>query len=167
MAADSTCLVLILQVPTMEIIDLPGIKSTPPEAKAMTEGLVREYLAQEHTLALCVVDAACPELTSSQGIGFVIELKKEASTIVTLTKADLLDSTNIERQLVRRVLKKTGEAIDKFAGCVAVINRSHHDKLTLIEAGNEEERTFQNKVFSKMPNNMRQHEAALKHNLGI
>ena len=155
------------EVPTMEIIDLPGIKSTPVEAKLMTEQIVKEYLAEEETLALCVVDATCPELTSSQGIGFVIEQKKEASTIVTLTKCDLLDRTNIERQLVRRVLKKTGEAIDKFAGCVAVINRSHHDEVTLVEAGQEEERTFQTKVFAKIPQNMRQHEAAIRDNIRI
>ena len=151
----------------MEIIDLPGIKAIPPEAKMMTERLVKHFLAQEHTLALCVVDATCPDLSGQQGIGFVIEQKKEASTIATLTKADLLDRTTIERQLVRRVLKKTGEGIDRFAGCVAVINRTHHDELMLIEAGNEEERTFQSKVFSKMPQNMRQHESAIRHSLGI
>ncbi|KAK9833948.1 hypothetical protein WJX74_010630 [Apatococcus lobatus] len=154
-------------VPTMEIIDLPGIKSTPPAARAMTEQIVKDYLAEEATLALCVVDATCPELTSSQGIGFVIDQKKEARTIVTLTKSDLLDRTNIERQLVRRVLKKTGEAIDKFAGCVAVINRRHHDQVTLLEAGEEEERTFRSKVFDKIPQNMKQYETALRGNIGI
>ena len=103
----------------MEIIDLPGIKSVPPEAKKMTEQLVQRYLAEEHTLALCVVDATCPDLCGQQAIGFVVAARKEAQTIVTLTKADLLDPNTLEKQLVRRVLRKADEAImGKFAGCV-------------------------------------------------
>ncbi|KAK9833897.1 hypothetical protein WJX74_009328 [Apatococcus lobatus] len=153
--------------PTMEIIDLLGIRSTPPAARAMTEQIVKDYLAEEGTLALCVVDATCPELTSSQGIGFVIDQQKEAHTIVTLTKSDKLDWPDIERQVVRRVFKKTEEAIDNLRAAWPSSTEAHHDQVRLLEASGEEQRTFRSKVFDKIPQNMRQFETALRGNIGI
>ncbi|KAK9844227.1 hypothetical protein WJX84_005276 [Apatococcus fuscideae] len=116
-------------VPTMEIVDLPGIRERPADAKQMTTAIVNEYLADEETLVLCVVDATFADLTSAQSIRFVETWRKQDKTIIVLTKADVLHESEIEAKLMQRVLgQQSDEDIGCFAGCVAVINRKHHDQ---------------------------------------
>lgn len=131
-------------LPTMEVIDFPGIKEG--RLKADIVGMISDYLALDETLVLCVV-AVTYDLDSSQAIQLVREHRKEAKTIITLTKADILHPTQVDQQIIQRVLG-AGEDITGFAGCVAVINRQHQDQVTLLEADDVELRMFRSRVFN-------------------
>ena len=141
----------------LEFIDLPGIVAAPAEKQQQTEGLVNKYLQNKDTLVICVEEATCGNLDGGQALGLVLRAQKSKHTIVALTKCDNLASTEIKKRLLLRVLRSSGEITDAkqkdtdFAGCVAVINRSHHDVKTLLEAGDEEQLTFETQVFAKDP----------------
>ena len=138
------------EVPTMEIIDLPGISEG--KLKADVLAIVSKYLALPETLVLCVVDASFADLGSSQAIALVRQHRKEANTIIVLTKADSVHPREVEKQIIQRVLKeRPGEDITGFAGCVAVINRGHRDQVSLLEADNEEQSLFRDQVFKIPP----------------
>ena len=160
----------------LEFIDLPGIVAAPAEKQQQTEGLVNKYLQNTETLVICVEEATCGNLDGGQALGLVQRARKSKHTIVALTKCDNLDSTEIRKRLLLRVLRSSGEITDvkqkdtDFAGCVAVINRSHHDVKTLLEAGDEEQSTFENQVFAKypaMPQQFAKVHPPIQTNLGI
>ena len=141
------------EVPTMEIIDLPGI--VEGDLAEVNRVILREYLALPETLVLCVVDATFTNLGSCQAIHLVRDHLKEASTIITLTKADIVHPREVEKQIMQRVLRvRPGEEISQFAGCVAVINREHQDQVTLLEANDVEHRMFQQMFLSGRANEL-------------
>lgn len=135
-----------MEVPTFELIDLPGIQAFPEEQHHCTRDLVSHYLNKPDTLVLCVVDATIPSLDSSQALGMVRAANKLPNTILALTKSDLVRS---EFEIVERIFERVlGTSSDHqhlvgLAGCVAVANRNHTDHLSLVEADVEERCCFQ------------------------
>ncbi|KAL0032188.1 hypothetical protein WJX77_009690 [Trebouxia sp. C0004] len=115
-----------MDVPTIELIDLPGIQMYPPELYQQTTDLVNRYVNAPDTLVLCVVDATIPSLDSSVAIKAVRDANKLPRTILALTKSDLIhDEESIVEQIFDRVLGNSAETKDLagLAGCVAVVNR--------------------------------------------
>ena len=132
-------------MPTIELVDLPGIQLFPSDLYRQTTQLVDSYLQADNTLVLCVVDATIPSLDSSIALKMVRDANKLDSTILALTKADLIrDEESMVEHIFERVLKRSEEMADLSAlvGCVAVVNRLHHDKVTLLEAEVAEQAIF-------------------------
>lgn len=128
-----------------ELVDLPGIQLFPNELYKQTTELVNRYLRTEDTLVLCVVDATIPALDSSVALKMVRDAGKLPQTILALTKADLIqDEESIVEHIFERVLGRSKETQDlsELAGCVAVVNRLHQDKLSLLEAEEAEMTVF-------------------------
>lgn len=135
-----------MDVPTFELIDLPGIQAFPEDQQRCTRDLVSDYLNKPDTLVLCVVDATIPSLDSSQALGMVRAANKLPNTILALTKSDLVRSEfEIVERIFDRVLGTSSEHqhLIGLAGCVAVANRNHTDHLSLVEADVEERCCFQ------------------------
>ena len=136
---------LHVDVPTIELVDLPGIQLYPPNLEKETTSLVTRYLSAPDTLVLCVVDATIPSLDSSPAVKMIREADKLSSTILALTKADLVkDEEVIVANIFDRILRQSSEIqeLPDLAGCVAVINRKHNDQLSLLEAEAAETATF-------------------------
>ncbi len=163
---------------TIEFVDLPGMVEDPPAKRQQTEDLVQSYLADQRNLVLCVEEASCSSLDSTQAVGRVRAQGRASQTIMVLTKADLVDPTVIAQRLWRRALGSSGEPVHKdFAGCVVVINSNHHAQVSLIDAcmhsANPHELetlTFERSVLPKlpqMPQHMAQLEPGLRLNLTI
>ena len=139
-----------MDVPTIELVDLPGIQMYPPELYQQTTHLVNSYINAPDTLVLCVVDATIPSLDSSVAIKAVRDADKLPRTILALTKADLIqDEESIVEQIFERVLGNSAELKDLagLAGCVAVVNRVSQDNMTLLEAASAEQDNF-SKLFA-------------------
>ena len=140
-----------MDIPTIELVDLPGIQLFPNDLYEQTTVLVNSYLCAKDTLVLCVVDATIPALDSSIALKMVRDAEKLPQTILALTKADLIqDEESIVEHIFERVLGRSQETQDLkgLAGCVAVINRLHHDKISLLEAEEAEAEVF-NAVFEE------------------
>jgi len=141
-----TCVTYVqTDVPTIELLDLPGIQMYPPELYQQTTHLVNSYINAPDTLVLCVVDATIPSLDSSVAIKAVRDANKLPRTILALTKSDLIqDEESIVEQIFERVLGNSAETKDLagLAGCVAVVNRVSQDHVTLIEAESAEQGLF-------------------------
>lgn len=73
-------------VPTLELIDLPGIVEMPANLRDATRAMTKRYMEQPNNLILCTVMANYPCLCNSQAMGLVCELKVESRTIALLTK---------------------------------------------------------------------------------
>ena len=139
------CIVVQVDVPTIELVDLPGIQLFPNELYEQTTALVNRYLSAKDTLVLCVVDATIPALDSSVALKMVRDANKLPKTILALTKADLVqDEESIVEHIFERVLGRSKEAqeLRGLAGCVAVVNRLHQDKVSLLEAEEAETAVF-------------------------
>lgn len=138
-------------MPTIELVDLPGIQLFPNELYEQTTELVNSYLRVKDSLVLCVVDATIPALDSSVALKMVRDAEKLPQTILALTKADLIqDEESIVEHIFERVLGRSQETQDLkgLAGCVAVVNRLHHDKINLLEAEEAEAAVF-NALFEE------------------
>ncbi len=109
-----TCVAYVqTDVPTIELVDLPGIQMYPPELYQQTTDLVNSYVNAPDTLVLCVVDATIPSLDSSVAIKAVRDANKLPRTILALTKADLFqDEESIVEQIFERVLGNSAETKD-------------------------------------------------------
>ena len=159
----------------MQIVDLPGIVATPAGKRQQTEQLVKSYLSSKEAMFLCVEEAPNANLDGSQAVGLVRDHQKSQHTIVVLTKADNLAAGEIRKRLNLRLIRSSREvtdhhpAADNFAGVVAVINCSHHN-ISMLEAGEDEIWTFENEVFSKlpeMPQRFSDLKPAMRNNIGI
>lgn len=138
-------------MPTIELVDLPGIQLFPNDLYEQTTELVNSYLHVKDSLVLCVVDATIPALDSSIALKMVRDAEKLPQTILALTKADLIqDEESIVEHIFERVLGRSQETkdLEGLAGCVAVVNRLHHDKISLLEA-EEAEATVFNALFEE------------------
>lgn len=58
-------LLMQADVPTFEVVDLPGIQTYPAEQEKATTRLVSEYLHKPGTLVLCVLDATTTAFDNS------------------------------------------------------------------------------------------------------
>lgn len=135
-----------VDVPTLELVDLPGIQTFPEDSRKSTTNLVHNYLSKPDTLILCVVDATIPSLDSSIAMQMIRDANKLPNTILALTKSDLVrDENEIAERIFERILGSSpdNQHLVGLAGCVAVANRKHRDHVSLIEADVEERRHFQ------------------------
>ena len=145
-----------VDVPTFELIDLPGIQLFPEQQEKLTIDLANQYLAEEDTLVLCVVDATLPSLTDSTALKMVRSSNKLNNTILALTKSDLVRTEPEVVKLFDRILGEVSAAADNrllegLAGCVAVANRNHTDHVSLVEAELEEPTIFANLLADPAP----------------
>lgn len=131
-------------VRTFTLIDLPGIRAYPTDMATATRALARKYLADPNCLVLCVVPATTPRLTSAESIGLVLEhVGKPAQTILALTMADRVREPDWATMVAQRVTGVSDEVTSLgLAGCVAVMNRTHDDTMTLVEADTAEAAFF-------------------------
>jgi len=110
-------------VPTMEIVDLPGIRETPPEMAAATRSLAVQYAQRPTDVVLCVVPATQTRLVSSQSVGIAQQLERFDRTVCVLTKCD---EVNVARNTQLQVLMarlRNGAAECGMKNIIGVINR--------------------------------------------
>ena len=74
-----------VELPTLELVDLPGLCANPPALRRQSHALVQQYLSREDTMVLCVVPATGPSTTSSEAIHMILEAGKLQQTILALT----------------------------------------------------------------------------------
>jgi len=151
-----------IDVPNFELYDLPGIRAYPTEMAEKTLKLATKYLSEPNNIVLCVIPSTTPRVTSYPPIGLIKQFKKENNTILALTMADRIQSENIYELLIKRITNQTDEFNhNEFAGCVAVINRSHKDNISLQENDNFEDRWFIENVIEHMPEDFPREQAEL------
>ena len=81
-------------IPTITLIDLPGlvggsVQGEPQDIGVATENLASKYLRQQHCLVLVVVPATVDRVRNSRAMGLVQKLGKTSQSIGVLTKSDL------------------------------------------------------------------------------
>eukprot|EP00873_Tetraselmis_striata_P010351 jgi/Tetstr1/430615/TSEL_001987.t1 len=115
-------------VPTMELVDLPGIREQPEEMRDATKALCYKYVRSPATVVLCVVPATVPQLQSSQAVGIVHELGRAAASVCVISKCDDVNVSKDgpRRKLVQRLARpadddETGDLT--MAHVVGVMNR--------------------------------------------
>jgi GTPase SAR1 family protein len=141
-----------INLPIFEFYDLPGIRAYPPEMAKQTLELSEHYIQQPNTIIVCVIPSTTPRLTSYQPIALVNKYKKQDNTILALTMADRIQPENIYELLISRITDKTDEfENNKFAGCIAVINRSHHNMITLEDNDKFEHEWFEKNIILQIP----------------
>ena len=74
-----------MELPTLELVDLPGLCANPPTLREQSHELVQQYLSREDTMVLCVVPATEPSTTNSEAIHMIEEAGKLRQTILALT----------------------------------------------------------------------------------
>ncbi len=141
-----------IDLPNFEFYDLPGIRAYPTEMAQRTTQLAEYYLQQPNTIILCVVPSTTPRITSYLPIALIKKYNKEANTIIALTMADRVGQENIYDLLIKRIINDTDEFNqNEFAGCVAVINRSHVDSTTLEENDKFSNNWFLTNIINDIP----------------
>merc|ERR1712196_613590 len=131
-------------LPYFEFYDLPGIRAYPPPLSKKTIELAEKYIKDPNNIILCIIPATVTRITSYEPIALVKKYKKESNTIIALTMADRVQPENIEELLVNRIIDNTDEfSHNEFAGCTAIINRSHLNSISLngIPEGFDKEKT--------------------------
>lgn len=123
-------------VPTLDLIDLPGIvaasvEGEPADMMTRTRSITESYMRQPDTIVVVVVPANITRVRDSQAIQLVQECAKQEVTLGVLAKADLAHDPRYKQrkqaspywELSQRL---AGEADDMVAlpnGWVAVKNR--------------------------------------------
>lgn len=142
-------------MPTVELVDLPGLQQSPARGAHISKQVVNRFLKRgdPETLVLCVIAAHSGlPLEDSTAVMKVRECDHNASTIVVLTKADkvdhqLTDPDELETQLFVPLLRGLGrpglEWLHSMGGCVAVCNRKQDNTVSLIEQRKVEAALFQ------------------------
>jgi GTPase SAR1 family protein len=128
-------------VPTLDLIDLPGIvaasiEGEPADMMQRTRAISETYLRDAHTIVVAVVPANITRVRDSQAIQLVQQCGKEAVTLGVLAKADLAHDSRFKQrkqvtpywELVQRLEGTADDMVALPNGWVAVKNRD-----TLIE----------------------------------
>jgi len=131
-------------VPTLELVDLPGIRENPPEVKQETVQIAEKYMREQHSLILCVMQGSINRINNSQTGGLVETLKKQAQTLIVLTKADTMTHKKAKKHIVPRV---TGECqeVSGIYGVISVVNRDSDE-----EFGHERNPPLENSITSEL-----------------
>ena len=135
-------------MPTLDLVDLPGVRASPAEAAETSKALLKDYLADKGTMVLLVVPATESSLVNDAAMEVVRTAGKQSRTILALTKCDDVNPDMVEELLLDRLLRKAVDLQDqdKLFGCVGVINRTHKDKVTLDQAAAQEPASFEAKL---------------------
>ena len=142
----SHCAALQEEVPSCEIIDLPGIRVFPAEESVSSTNLFSKYARDASTLVLCVVDAASTSLCGSRALKKVREMNKLPQTILVLSKSDLVKSeAEYEKRIFDPLLGNSADSqyLDGLAACVAVGNCQNN-------AADEQQNVEERHTFSFM-----------------
>lgn len=155
-------------VPTIDMYDIPGLRSYPADAAEITTNLCKKYLCDKNSIVLCVVPAVIPRLTSCQSIALIREMGMEQNCIMALTMSDKLQSDDIEELLIKRIIK-TSDELDglNFAGYVAVVNRLHSDMYSLEENDTNEIKWFNENILSCIPDEYTKYSECIRDNIMI
>ena len=132
-------------VPTFEVVDLPGIQTYPAEQEKATTQLVTTYLNKPNTLVLCVVDATTAAFDTSIALKLIRKAGKLSNTIVAMTKSDLVTQPEeYVHKIFDRILGQSSdnEHLRDLAGCVAVANRPARGDSLLADADAKECQVF-------------------------
>jgi dynamin 1-like protein len=131
-------------VMTFTVLDLPGLRSFPPDMAHAMSKIAHNYLSDKDALVLCIAPVTDPRLTSSAAIGMVMECGRQAQTILALTMPDRVRSADFKVLVVDRLLNLSDEIRDcGFVGCVAVKNRQTSSDVTLQQSDAEEATYFE------------------------
>ena len=148
----SALFALQVDVPTVELVDLPGLQILPADAAAKSVEVLNKFMRRDdpETLLLCVIPADSASLDSSLALSMIHDSRNAPNAIVALTKADKLDlhdPDDIKNQLFLPLLRGLGspelDCLHSFAGCVAVSNRKHHNTLSLVQQREVEAALFE------------------------
>eukprot|EP00310_Coccolithus_braarudii_P008123 CAMPEP_0183378342 /NCGR_PEP_ID=MMETSP0164_2-20130417/124860_1 /TAXON_ID=221442 /ORGANISM="Coccolithus pelagicus ssp braarudi, Strain PLY182g" /LENGTH=701 /DNA_ID=CAMNT_0025555895 /DNA_START=141 /DNA_END=2246 /DNA_ORIENTATION=+ len=119
-------------VPDLELVDLPGLVSMPPDVQRQTLELTRNYLRRPNTLVLCVIDGNTATL---RGASILAEINSYAAarppfskTIVVQTKTDQMAGG--PHTLARRLADPTSTLGCQPVALIPVMNRAG-DGITL------------------------------------
>ena len=115
-------------VPTLTLVDLPGLVSMPPEVREQTLQLTRTYLSRPNTLVLCVIDGNTATLRG--GAKALEEIRDFSKTIVVMPKVDKMVRPNFApataeglAALADRLADPSGELGCEPVALIPVINR--------------------------------------------
>lgn len=134
----------------IDLIDLPGIVSYPPEARDFTTNLSLRYIREPNSLIICVAPATLPRLNSYEPIARILENSAQNRTIIALTMADKLRSEDFADQLTNRIQFLSEELQGSpFLACCSVINRADQ-RFSLCEQREVEAEWFTKNIFSNI-----------------
>jgi GTP-binding protein EngB required for normal cell division len=96
-------------VPTLDLIDLPGIvaasiEGEPADMMERTRAISEKYLLDAHNIVVVVVPANITRVRDSQAIQLVQKCGKEAATLGVLAKADLAHDPRYKQRKQTAVL---------------------------------------------------------------
>jgi GTPase SAR1 family protein len=141
-------------LPSLTLIDLPGIthlsaQNAQDDIYETTSELVKEYIANENMIILCVIPAV-DDFANTEAIRLAKRYDPEGKrTIGVVTKVDMCNAhTAIEDKLLGN------GGVDLKLGFIAVRNRTPSEKDTSISQLRETEKTFfaTNPLFKKINN---------------
>lgn len=157
-----------IDMPTFEFLDLPGIRTYPDKVAIDTLEICRKYLQDKNSIVLCVVPATTPRLTAQRSIALISEMNMEKNCILALTMVDRLNLVEIESLLVKRIIGISDElnGLNLF-GCVAVSNRTHENKITMLENDKNEEKWFTDNIINCIPQEYEQYRTNIINNITI
>jgi len=121
-------------VPELELVDTPGIREYPPEARDTSKTVASQYVNEADSVVLCVIPATSTRLTSNQALGMVKDAGKQPSSIVALTMIDQVHDDDVHDFVISRVKQQNDEAIESFSACIALANRRNNHHFTLAQA---------------------------------
>ena len=135
----------------MDFVDLPGIVSYPPEAKAFTLSLSQKYIVDPACFILCVANATTPRMTSYEPIACIVAANACERSIIVLPMADKLSRRDFDTHLLNRVTMASDELRGHpFNACCAVVNRSNVSDCSLAEQARREQDWFQENILKPM-----------------
>jgi GTP-binding protein EngB required for normal cell division len=148
----------------IDLVDLPGIVSYPPQARDFTTNMCLRYIRDPNSFLICVANATIPRLNSYEPIARILECNAQDRTIIVLTMADKLRPEDYSAQLTNR-LKMTTDELNggKFLACCAVVNRGSQE-VPLPHQPDAEQRWFQERLLISLSE---REKASLTPHLGI
>jgi GTP-binding protein EngB required for normal cell division len=131
----------------IDLVDLPGIVSYPPEARDFTTKMCLRYIRDPNSFLICVANATIPRLNSYEPIARILENNAQDRTIIVLTMADKLRLEDYTAQLKNRLYMSTDELTGKrFLTCCAIVNRGSQE-VPLVDQPGIEDCWFKNHLL--------------------
>ncbi|KAH8061769.1 mitochondrial fission protein [Aureococcus anophagefferens] len=146
-------------VPTLDLIDLPGIvaasvEGEPADMMEQTRKITEHYMCRADTVCVCVVPANATRVRDSQAMQLVQRHGKEPLTIGVLAKADLAYDPRFKQrkkkspfwELKDRLAGRADDMVALPQGWVGVKNRDtmvvEEEGSSLHDSAEEEQRWF-------------------------
>ena len=115
-----------LELPNLEIYDLPDIQTYSDELMNKTIKLTDYYLNQPNIIVLCVISTISSYNMSSVLKTLIKKHNKVENTIIALNMIDHVKQCKIDKLIINKIINKL-ESIDKLDSidCLLVTNNSH------------------------------------------